>query len=181
MYRDDVDSTAVELLIVVPTVGIVSGVSVPSLTGTMHRYALNGAHQSVAADIRLAHFTPLSTSRAMRVQFDRPGPGQFRVVEVVRLQRIDSAANRWSEATYPFPDQQPGVQPDADGQVILLPQGKQFGSLQDLEITPRGRVTPLTGCPGCAPMAAPAAISLTNDYGTQTTSVSASARVELSE
>ena len=147
----------------------------------MQRYALNGARQTVAAEIRLARFTAVSTSRTMRVRFNCPEPGQFRVVEVVGRQGIDSSADRCSEASYPFPDQQPGVQPDADGRVILLPQGAQFGNLQDLEITPRGRVTPLTGCPGCAPTAPPAAISLTNGFDTQTIAVSASGRVELSE
>ena len=181
MHRTDAGFTAVELLIVVAIAGIVAGVSVPSLTGAMRRYALNGARQTVAAEIRLARFTAVSTSRTMRVRFNCPGPGQFRVVEVVGLPGIDSSADRCSEASYPFPDQQPGVQPDADGRVIWLPQGAQFVALHDLEITPRGRVTPLTGCPGCAQVAPPATVSLTNGYDTQTIAVSASGRVELPE
>ena len=117
----------------------------------------------------------------MRVRFNCPGPGQFRVVEVVGRQSIDSARDRCSATSYPFPDQQPGVQPDADGRVMLLPQGAYFGDLHDLEITPRGRITPLTGCPGCAQAAPPATVSLTNGYDTRTIAVSASGRVELPE
>ena len=181
MYRADLGFTAVELLIVVAIAGVVATMSVPSLTGAMQRDALNGARQTVGAEIRLARFTAVSTSRTMRVRFNCPGPDQFRVVEVVGLQGIDSSADRCSEASYPFPDQQPGVQPDADGRVLLLPKGAQFGGLHDLEITPRGRVMPLTGCPGCAQAAPPATVSLTNGYDTRTIAVSASGRVELPE
>ena len=171
--------TAVELLIVVTIAGVVAGISVPSLTGAMQRYALNGARQTVAAEIRLARFTAVSTSRTIRVRFNCPGPGQFRVVEVVGFEGIDGATDRCSEASYPFPDQDPGEHPDADGRIVWLPQGVQFAALQDLEITPRGRITPLTGCPGCARGAPPAEVSLTNGYDTQTIAVSASGRVEL--
>ena len=179
LRRTEAGFTAVELLIVVAIAGIVAGISVPSLTGAMQRYALNWARQTVAAEIRLARFTAVSTSRTMRVRFNCPGPGQFRVVEVVGLEGVDSAANRCSEASYPFPDQNPGERPNADGRIVWLPQGAQFGALQDLEITPRGRVTPLTGCPRCAQGAPPAEVSLTNGYDTQTIAVSASGRVEL--
>ena len=164
---------------VVAVAGIVAGVSLPPLTGAMQRYALNGARQTVAAEIRLARFTAVSENRTVRVRFNCPGPGQFRVVEVVGRQEIDNASDRCSEASYPFPDQDPGGQPNTDGRVLWLPQGDQFGALDDLEITPRGRVTPLTGCPGCAQTAPPEKVSLTNGYDTHTISVSASGRVEL--
>lgn len=173
--------TAIELLIVVTIAGVVAGISVPSLTGALQRHALNGARQTVAAEIRLARFTAVSTSRTMRVRFNCPGPGQFRVVEVVGRKAIDRAADRCSEASYPFPDQDPLEHPNADGRVVWLPQGAQFGALQDLEITPRGRVTPLVGCPGCARGAPPAQVSVTNGHDTQTIAVSASGRVELPE
>lgn len=181
MHRADAGFTAVELLITVAIAGIVAGMSIPSLTGAMQRYALNGARQTVAAEIRLARFRAVSTNRTMRVRFNCPGPGQFRIVEVVGLPQIDNAADRCSESSYPFPDQDPSSQPNADGRVVWLQQGAQFGDLHDLEITPRGRVTPLTGCPGCAQAAPPASVSLTNGYDTQAIAVSASGRVELSE
>ena len=73
------------------------------------------------------------------------------------------------------------VVPDADGRIIFLPQGDQFGDLHDLEITPRGRVMPLTGCPGCAQAALPATGFTDHGYDTQTIAVSASGRVELPE
>ena len=179
MPRSDAGFTLVDIMMVVAIAGVVAGVSVPSITAAMQRFALHGARQTVAAEIRLARFMAVSTNRTVRVRFNCPGPGQFRVVEVVGDLAVDAAVDRCSESSYPFPDQDPSVAPNADGRVIWLPQGAQFGALQDLEVTPRGRVAPLNGCPACATAAPPAAVSLTNGYDTQKIAVTASGRVEL--
>ena len=111
MHRTDAGFTAVELLIVVAIAGIVAGVSVPSLTGAMRRYALNGARQTVAAEIRLARFTAVSTSRTMRVRFNCPGPGQFRVVEVVGLRGSTARQIVAQKPAIRFPTNNPACNP----------------------------------------------------------------------
>ena len=179
MRRTDAGFTAVEIMIVVAIAGIVAGVTVPSVSAAMRQYALNGAREIVAAEIRFARFTAVSTKRTMRVRFDCPGTAQLRITEVVGDPAVDSAADRCSEAAYPFPDQDPNTPPDADGRVVWLPQGTQFAAIEDLEITPRGRITPLTGCPTCSPAAPPATIAVTNGPDTRTIAVSASGRIEL--
>ena len=179
MGQTDAGFTAVEIMMVVAIAGIVAAVSVPSISGAMQQYALNGAREIVAAEIRLARFTAVSTNRTVRVRFDCPGSDQLRIVEVVGDLAVDSASDRCSETTYPFPDQDPNTEPNADGRIVWLPQGARFATIQDLEITPRGRITPLAGCPTCAPTAPPATIAVTNGADTRTIAVSASGRVEL--
>jgi hypothetical protein len=115
----------------------------------------------------------------MRVRFDCPGPGQLRVVEVVNDPIIDNDPNRCSEEDYPYPDPDPGMLPNADGPVVWLPESTQFEGFRDLEIRNTGRVTPLTGCPACAPAAPPAAISIGNGYETQIITVSPSGRMQV--
>ena len=53
----------------------------------------------------------------------------------------------------------------------------QVPNFQDLQISTRGRVQPLTNCPPCTLAAPPASIGLTNGYETQTIAVSASGMV----
>ena len=171
--------TVLELMLAVLVIGIAAAVAVPSITGAMSRYALNSASQKIAAEIRSARFAAVAKNRSMRVRFNCPGPGQFRVVEVVNNPAIDNAANRCSETAYPFPDPDPAVAPNADGPVVWISQNAQFGAVQDVEITNRGRVAPLTGCPACAAAAPPASVGLTNGHDTQTIMVSASGQVQL--
>ena len=171
--------TMIELVMVLAVAGILTVVAVSGVTGAMRRYALNGAVQTVAAEIRSARFAAVANNRTIRVRFNCPGPGQFRTVEVVNNPAIDNAGNRCSDATYPFPQPNPAVLPNADGPVIQLPQGAQLGAFQDLEFTTRGRVTPLTACPACAATAPPATISLTNGNETQAITVAAGGQVRV--
>ena len=169
--------TVIELLLVVAVGGTLSAVSVAAISGAMRRYSMNTATRTITAEIRAARFTAVAVNRTMRVRFNCPGPGQFRVVEVVGNAAIDNAADRCSETAYPYPDPNPAVAPNADGPVFWMTQGATFGALQDLEISTRGRVQPLTGCPACAVAAPPASIGLTYGYETQTITVSASGMV----
>ena len=169
--------TVIELLLVVAVGGTLSAVSVAAISGAMRRYRMNTATRTIAAEISAARFTAVAKNRTMRVRFNCPGPGQFRVVEVVGNAVIDNAADRCSETAYPYPDPNPAVAPNADGPVFWMTQGATFGTLQDLQISTRGRVQPLTGCPACAVAAPPASIGLTNGYETQTITVSASGMV----
>lgn len=104
MGQTDAGFTAVEIMIVVAIARIVAGVSAPSISGAMQQYALNGAREIVATEIRLARFTTVSTNRTVRVRFDCPGSEQLRIIEVVGDPAVDSASDRCFETTYPFPD-----------------------------------------------------------------------------
>ena len=172
--------TLIEVMMVVAVGGILSAVSVPALSGAMRRYGMNTASRMISAEIRAARFTAVAKNRTMRVRFNCPGPGQFRVIEVVGNAGIDNAADRCSETAYPYPDQDPVVAPNADGPIMWMNQGATFGTVQDVQISTRGRIQPVTGCPACTVAASPASIGLTNGYETQTITVSVSGTISIS-
>ena len=172
--------TLIEVMMVVAVGGILSAVSVPALSGAMRRYEMNTASRMISAEIRAARFTAVAKNRTMRVRFNCPGPGQFRVIEVVGNAGIANAADRCSETAYPYPDPDPAVAPNADGPIMWMNQGATFGTVQDVQISTRGRIQPVTGCPACAVAARPASIGLTNGYETQTITVSVSGTISIS-
>ena len=162
----------IDIMITVSLLGVLMAVTVPGATGASRRYHLAAATHEVAAQVRLARLRAVTANRTIRVRFNCPAVGQFRVVEVVNNAAIDDAADRCSSTTYPYPDPDPAAQPDLDGPVMVLRGGVTFGGVQDLDITPTGRVTPLTG-------AVPATIGVTNSHETQNVIVSATGRVQV--
>ena len=169
-----------ELLMVVAVASTLAGVSVPAISGAMRAYEMNSSTRQVAAEIRGARFTAVAKNRTMRVRFNCPGPGQFRVVEVTGNAGIDNDQNRCAEANYPYPDPNPAAAPNADGPVMWLNNAAAFGAVQDVQITTRGRIQPLTGCPAaCVAGLPPASIELDNGHETKVLTISASGTVTI--
>ena len=164
--------TLIDIMFVVSLLGVLMAVTVPGATSASRRYHLAAATRGVGAQVRLARLKAVTANRTIRVRFNCPAAGQFRVVEVVNNAAIDNAADRCSSTTYPYPDPNPAAQPDLDGPVMVLRGGITFGGVQDLDIDPTGRVTALTG-------AVPATIGVTNSYDTQNVTVSATGRVQV--
>ena len=169
--------TLVEIIVVTSVAGILAAVAVPSIDGAMRRYRMTTAIRTITTEIRAARLTALSTNRTIRVRFNCPRLGQYRVIEVTGNPAIDNAADRCSETAYPFPDPNPAVAPNADGPALWINQGTALDAVQDLQISNRGRIQPLVNCPACAVAAPPASIGLTNGYERQTITVSASGMV----
>lgn len=144
----------------------------------MRLYALNSSAQTVVSAVRSARYTAVAKNRTVLVRFNCPAANQFRLVEVLGT-ADDSAANRCTEAAYPFPDPDAAVRPDVDGPVLTLSSDASFGAAQDLEIDTSGRVNPLVGCPACVAAAAPATIVVTNGSQTRTLTVSRDGQVLL--
>ena len=80
----------------------------------------------------------------MRVRFNCPAAGRYRVVELIGTPSVptaaDDAANRCDPAIYPFPapDNNPLTLPNLDGPVRFLPQGATFASFDVIEFWPDG-------------------------------------------
>ncbi len=164
--------TLIDIMFTVSLLGVLMAVTVPGATTASRRYHLAAATRDVAAQVRVARLRAVTANRTIRVRFNCPAAGQFRVVEVVNNAAIDNAADRCSSTTYPYPDPNPVALPDLDGPVMVLRGGITFGGIQDLDIAPTGRVTALTG-------AVPATIGVTNSYETQNVTVSATGRVQV--
>ena len=162
----------IDIMFTVSLLGLLMAVTVPGATGAARRYHVAAATREVAAQIRLARLQAVTANRTIRVRFNCPAAGQFRVVEVVNNAAIDDDADRCSSTTYPYPDPNPAARPDLDGPVMVLRGGITFDGVQDLDIAPTGRVTPLTG-------QVPATIGVTNSHETQNITISATGRVQV--
>ena len=165
-------SSLIDIMFTVSLLGVLMAVTVPGATTASRRHHVIAATHEVAAQVRVARLKAVTANRTIRVRFNCPVAGQFRIVEVVNNALIDDAADRCSSTTYPYPDPNPAALPDLDGPVMVLRGGITFDGFQDLDIAPTGRVTALTG-------ALPATIGVTNSYETQNVTVSATGRVQL--
>jgi prepilin-type N-terminal cleavage/methylation domain-containing protein len=174
--KDSRGFTLTEVLLVVALVGTMVAMAVPSVGEAMRMNALNNARQSVAGAIRSARYTAVSKNKKVRVRFNCPSSDAFRVVEVVGT-ADDSAANRCDQSAYPFPDIDPAAKPDVDGAVMYLPARSAFGTVQDLEISADGRVTPLTGCPSCVVSAGTTTVRVTNGATIRTIVITANGQI----
>lgn len=171
--------TLIEVLMVGAVMMIVAAVAIPQVTAAMRRYSLNNASQQVASAIRGARYAAVSKGVTLRVRFNCPAAGQYRVVEVTGTSAIDQDATRCSNTAYPFPDPAAGTPPDNDGPVQVVPPGTSFGAVEDMEISEQGRVTPLTGCPTCVAASGSVNLALENGYETQATNVGQNGQIEV--
>ena len=173
--RDAAGFTLPEILVVMGVTAMLAAMAAPVITGAMRGYALKTSVDTVAAAIRGARYSAVSTNRTLRVRFNCPAENQLRVVEVLGT-ASDAAADRCG-AAYPYPDPDPATAPNVDGPVVFLPAGSQLGAVQDLEIDRTGRVTRLTGCPTCVSAAAPATVTVGTPYETRTITITANGQV----
>jgi type II secretion system protein H len=161
-----------EVLVVIAVIGTVAAISVPSTLGALRRYRLDGTSREVAAQIATARLQAVTTNRAMRVRLNCPAANQYRVVEVTGDAAIDSALDRCDTTAYAYPDADPATRPDLDGPLRFMAQGTSFGAVQEIEISTRGRVMPLTG-------ALPAVIEVTDGIETRQVRISQSGHIQI--
>lgn len=168
----------IEVLMAVTVGGVLAAATMAPISGAMGRYSINTASRTIASEVRAARSKAVATNRTMRVRFNCPGPAQFRTVELVGDPAIDGDADRCSDTAYPYPDRSPATAPNADGPVISLKR-VTFGVVDYLQISPRGRIEALGGCPdNCQVVPGnPASIEVTNGHDTETLTVSLSGAV----
>ncbi|MEI6667896.1 MAG: GspH/FimT family pseudopilin [Acidobacteriota bacterium] len=168
--RPNAGFSLIELMVVLAVSIVLLGSAIPTVLTARQRMALDGSIHDVAAAVQTARLQALSSGRTMRVRFNCPAAGQFRVVEVTGSASIDAAANRCDPAAYPYPDPDAANRPDLDGPVRVLRAGVLFSAATNVDIAPSGRVTPATGN-------APVSISVLKNNATQTLTLSASGRI----
>jgi prepilin-type N-terminal cleavage/methylation domain-containing protein len=161
-----------EVLVVLAVVGIIAAAAVPAVNEGMRRERLAGAARTVAMQVSTARLQAVTSNRRMRVRLNCPVPDQFRVVEVTGTGAIDAAADRCSEAAYPYPDPDAAARPDLDGPVMRLRAGARFGAVQEIEVSPRGAVTALAG-------SLPAFIEVTDGVETRSVRITAAGQIQI--
>lgn len=132
---------------VVALIAILSGVAVPTLVNSSAQMRLSNATRQVERELQQARMKAVRADRVIRVRFNCPAAGQFRMVELLGTpaqpaadDAESAAATRCSETNYPFPDSDPSyfAIPNHDGPVRELPVGVAFQSVTTIDFWPNG-------------------------------------------
>lgn len=145
--RDVRGFTLIELVVVVALIAVLAAMGVPALMSSSAQLRLGNSARLVERELHAAKMKAVRSDRMMRVRFNCPAAGQFRVVEVLGTATrpaVDDgdgrAAARCSLASYPYPDTNRGffALPNNDGPLQTLPVGVAFSAVQTIDFWPDG-------------------------------------------
>lgn len=169
--------TLIEVLLVVALVGIMSVVGLPLLGQMQATIELGEAARGVERELQSARLTAVSANQPMRVQFNCPAAGQYRMVELIGTPSVPNAADgtvgRCSTSTYPFPapDNNPITRPNNDGALKTLPEQVTFTTVTTIEFWADGSAHTNTGGTNPWPPIAGSGTTLILTRGTKTKSI----------
>ena len=158
VLRTERGFSLLEILIVVGLIGIVSGIAVPTLTAAADRMKLGQTAREVERELQTAKARAVGKRRPIRVRFNCPTIGEYRLVELIGTPAVpvaaDSAADRCSEAAYPFPapDLDAVTRPNLDGPLRRLEPTVTFAIAPTIEFWPDGTAHHDTGAGDPWPM-----------------------------
>jgi type II secretory pathway pseudopilin PulG len=180
--------TLVDLLVVGAVIGIISAIGLPMMLGATERMRLGQTAREVEREMQTAKQRSVARGRPIRVRFNCPAAGEYRMVELIGMVAApaaeDNAADRCSAARYPYPapDRDALTRPNLDGPVRRLDPTVTFGATETLEFWPDGTVhyAP-AGELSNWPMVPPAgvAISVQRNGNTSTLMVNGLGRIQL--
>lgn len=143
--------TLVDMLVVISIIGTVSAIAIPSMIGAIDRMRLGQSAREVERELQIAKSRAVAKGRPIRVRFNCPAAGQYRIVELIGSAAApaaaDLAANRCSETDYPYPasDSNPTTRPNLDGPIKRLDSSVTFAATQTIEFWPDGTAHSTTG------------------------------------
>jgi prepilin-type N-terminal cleavage/methylation domain-containing protein len=177
----------IELLMVTALVSIVSVIGLPLLGQISGTIELGEAARQVERELQSARMTAVSANHPVRVMFDCPVVGQYRMVELIGTPGVPAAADgvigRCAEATYPFPapDNNPITRPNNDGPLRRLSSQVTFTTATTIEFWPDGTAhTNSGGINPWPPIASPGTnIILTRSSKTRSILVNGIGKIQL--
>ncbi len=177
------------MVVVAAVIAIVSAIAVPNIIGMLDAMRLGQAAREVERELQAAKLKSVSAHRPVRVRFNCPAAGQFRIVELIGSASLpdaaDGTASRCAEADFPYPaaDQDPVTRPNLDGPLRRLDSRVSFGDVRTLEFWPDGTAHHDTGAGNPWPVVPADGISLTltHRYSTATIRVNGLGRIELQQ
>jgi hypothetical protein len=148
---------------------------------------LGQAAREVERELQTARLRAVTSNRPIRVRFNCPVAGQYRMVELIGSPSLpaleDAAANRCQQNIYPSPaaDNNPITVPNHDGPVRRLPKDVSFGAIKTLEFWPDGSVHADAGTGNPWPPVAPpgTAISVTKGVSVKQITVNGLGKIQL--
>ena len=166
--QDQRGFTLIDMIATIVVLGVLMAVTVPSMMATLDLMRLGQATREVERELQMAKSRAVSKGRPIRIRFNCPGAGEYRITELIGTPTVpaaeDNAANRCDPAAYPFPvaDNDPLTLPNLDGPVRRLPDDVDFNAVQTIEFWPNGTAHRDTGVLGQAwPLIPVAGINLT--------------------
>lgn len=151
LHRRDAGFSLIDLLIVIALIGIIAGMAVPVWGNLSESMKLGSTAREVERELQTARLKAVTSNRPIRVRFNCPVAGQYRMVELIGSPSVphanDSALNRCQESAYPYPaaDREPLTRPNHDGPVRRLAEKVSFGAAANLEFWPDGSVRKVDG------------------------------------
>jgi prepilin-type N-terminal cleavage/methylation domain-containing protein len=149
--RDERGFTLIDILATIMVFGIIAAMTVPAMIASLDRLKLGQAAREVEREIHTAKSRAVSKGRVMRIRFNCPAAGQYRITELIGTASVpvaaDNATNRCDPVAYPNtpPDTNPLTYPNLDGPVRYLPADIDFGATQTIEFWPDGTAHTGTG------------------------------------
>lgn len=158
-----------DTLATVAIIATLAAVATPQMFDGVDRMRLGMTARDVERELQFARMKSVSTNRPMRIRFNCPVAGQFRVVELIGTPRVpvaaDGAANRCDETIYPYrptgADINRLTRPNNDGAVRRLQPLSTFTAFPTLEFWPDGSVHVDTGVGNPWPTLTPAGATVT--------------------
>ncbi len=140
--------TLVDVLATIAIIATMAAMATPQMVDGVDRMRLGMTIRDVERELQFARLKSVSTNRPMRIRFNCPVAGQFRVVELIGTPRIpaaaDGAANRCDESLYPYRptggDNSRLTRPNNDGALRRLQPQATFTAMPTLEFWPDGSV-----------------------------------------
>lgn len=158
--RDVRGYSLIELLLVLAVFSIVGAMAVPAITSSSAQMRLASSARQVERELHTAKMKAVRADRVMRVRFNCPAAGQYRMVELLGTVTVPAtddadsrAVQRCSTTTYPYPDTDTDffAAPNNDGPPRALPTGVAFTAVQTIDFWPDGSAhtvgasTPISG------------------------------------
>jgi prepilin-type N-terminal cleavage/methylation domain-containing protein len=174
--------TLTELVAVMALASAVLAVTVPQVQSFLKIQRSKNAARMVEREMQSARLKAVSATRSMRVRFNCPATGQFRLLEVTGIGATDSATNRCDPAAYPSPGANDTLRstPSMDSPVLTLPPGATVsGTVLQFEFSPQGAVSSVSTTGVVTPLASDTTITVTKEGFSRTITVNELGRVRL--
>lgn len=178
-------------MIVVSLLAIVGAMAVPTILSMLKGMRVSADARLVERELQTAKLRAVGANRAMRVRFNCPAAGQYRMVEVIGTPFVPApedadaqAAARCNQANYPYPDADRSwfSSPNYDGPTETLDWRVVFSSAQTLEFWPDGTVHYNAGGGSpwpVVPINAPITLQLQLATGTTTEKAATARRIQV--
>ena len=181
--------TMVDMVATIAIIATLAAIATPQMMNGVDGMRLGMSARDVERELQFARMKAVSTNRPMRIRFNCPVAGQFRVVELIGTPRTpltaDAAANRCDESIYPYRptggDANRMTRPNNDGALRRLQPQATFTAFPTLEFWPDGSVHADAGVgnPWPALTAAGATVTVSRKSKTRNIRVNALGKIQL--